>query len=57
MDMLTVDLGSDATDKVSDEAILWGMDLPVEEVASHIGTIAYELVTKLTSRVEMEYSK
>ncbi|MDF2155664.1 alanine racemase [Vibrio sp. CAU 1672] len=57
MDMLTVDLGPDATDKVSDEAILWGKDLPVEEVASHIGTIAYELVTKLTSRVEMEYSK
>ncbi len=57
MDMLTVDLGPDATDKVSDEAILWGKDLPVEEVASHIGTIAYELVTKLTSRVEMEYTK
>ncbi len=57
MDMLTVDLGPDATDKVSDEAILWGKELPAEEVASHIGTIAYELVTKLTSRVEMEYSK
>ncbi|OOX33003.1 alanine racemase [Vibrio parahaemolyticus] len=57
MDMLTVDLGPDATDKVSDEAILWGKELPVEEVANHIGTIAYELVTKLTPRVEMEYTK
>jgi alanine racemase len=57
MDMLTVDLGPDAKDKVSDEAILWGKELPVEEVAHHIGTIAYELVTKLTPRVEMEYSK
>ena len=57
MDMLTVDLGADAADKVGDEAILWGKDLPVEEVANHIGTIAYELVTKLTSRVEMEYVK
>lgn len=56
MDMLTVDLGPGATDRVGDEAILWGNDLPVEEVAGHIGTIAYELVTKLTSRVEMEYS-
>ena len=55
MDMLTVDLGPDATDKVGDEAILWGKDLPVEEVAHHVGTIGYELVTKLTSRVEMEY--
>lgn len=57
MDMLTVDLGPDANDKVGDEAILWGQSLPAEEVACHIGTIAYELVTKLTSRVEMEYSK
>ncbi len=56
MDMLTVDLGPNATDKVGDEAILWGKELPVEEVARHIGTIAYELVTKLTPRVEMEYS-
>jgi len=51
MDMLTVDLGLDATDKVGDTAVLWGKALPVEEVAEHIGTIAYELVTKLTPRV------
>lgn len=57
MDMLTVDLGPDAMDKVGDEATLWGQALPVEEVAEHIGTIAYELVTKLTSRVDMEYSE
>ncbi|WP_394153331.1 alanine racemase [Vibrio maritimus] len=57
MDMLTVDLGPDAEDHVGDEAILWGEDLPSEEVADHIGTIAYELVTKLTSRVEMSYNE
>ncbi len=51
MDMLTVDLGPDANDKVGDAAMLWGPDLPVEEVAEQIGTIAYELVTKLTPRV------
>ncbi|WP_198591721.1 alanine racemase [Vibrio sp. 10N.286.49.B3] len=55
MDMLTVDLGPDATDSVGDPATLWGADLPAEEVAEHIGTIAYELVTKLTSRVAMSY--
>ncbi|ENM5859701.1 alanine racemase, partial [Vibrio mimicus] len=33
-----------------------GRELPVEEVAAHIGTLGYELVTKLTSRVEMSYS-
>jgi alanine racemase len=51
MDMLTVDLGKNATDSVGDVALLWGKALPVEEVAEHIGTIAYELVTKLTPRV------
>ncbi|MDX1304486.1 alanine racemase [Photobacterium sp.] len=55
MDMLTVDLGPDAEDKVGDEVILWGKGLPAEVVAGHIGTIAYELVTKLTSRVAMSY--
>ncbi|MCK6265211.1 alanine racemase [Vibrio sp. ZSDE26] len=57
MDMLTVDLGADAKDCVGDVAILWGNELAAEEVARHIGTIAYELVTKLTSRVAMEYQK
>ncbi|MGF1726322.1 alanine racemase [Photobacterium nomapromontoriensis] len=55
MDMLTVDLGPDTTDKVGDEVVLWGQGLPAEIVAEHIGTIAYELVTKLTSRVAMAY--
>lgn len=55
MDMLTVDLGADAKDDVGDEVILWGAKLPVEEVARHIGTIGYELVTNITSRVALIY--
>ena len=55
MDMSTVDLGPGATDKPGDEAVLWGEGLPVERVADEIGTIPYELITKLTSRVFMEY--
>lgn len=51
MDMLTVDLGFGSNDRIGDEAVLWGGALPVEKVAEHIGTIAYELVTKLTPRV------
>ncbi|MGL5074024.1 MAG: alanine racemase, partial [Aeromonas salmonicida] len=35
--------------------VLWGEGLPVERVADEIGTIPYELITKLTSRVFMEY--
>ncbi|NCB57065.1 MAG: alanine racemase [Gammaproteobacteria bacterium] len=55
MDMLTVDLGPDAADKVGDDVTLWGEGLPVETVAEAIGTIPYELITKLTPRVIMEY--
>lgn len=54
MDMLTVDLGIDSQDKVGDSVQLWGKALAVEEVAEHIGTIAYELVTKLTPRVVVD---
>ncbi|WP_354622991.1 alanine racemase [Psychromonas sp. MME2] len=55
MDMLTVDLGQACKDKVGDQVTLWGEGLPATEVAQHIGTIAYELITKLTSRVALHY--
>lgn len=55
MDMITVDLGVTAEDKVGDEVILWGAGLPVEKVSQSIGTIAYELITKLTARVPLYY--
>ncbi|MFP3013818.1 MAG: alanine racemase [Arsenophonus sp. NC-QC1-MAG3] len=55
MDMISVDLGIKTNDKVGDEAIIWGDLLPVEEVAAYTGISDYELLTKLTSRVTMEY--
>ena len=55
MDMTVVDLGLNADDKVGDEVILWGNGLPVEEIGRQTGFINYELLTKLTSRVAMEY--
>jgi alanine racemase len=57
MDMLCVDLGLNSQDKVGDRVVLWGPELPVEQVAKAVGTIAYELVTKLTSRVRLTYTK
>lgn len=57
MDMISVDLGPGAVDKVGDEAILWSSALPVEKIAAFTGISAYELITKLTSRVSMEYLK
>ncbi|MDU8924779.1 alanine racemase [Pasteurellaceae bacterium LIM206] len=55
MDMVTVDLGPDCTDKVGDEVIMWGKELPIEEVAEITGILSYELITKLTPRVLTEY--
>ncbi|MCL2896522.1 alanine racemase [Brenneria tiliae] len=56
MDMITVDLGPDAQDRVGDEVILWGEALPVEKIAAHTGISAYELITRLTQRTRLEYS-
>ncbi len=55
MDMITVDLGTKAEDKNGDEAVLWGEDLPVEEIARNAETIAYELLCGLTARVKLVY--
>lgn len=45
MDMLAVDLGADSSLAAGDVAELWGVNLPVAEVAGHCGTIGYELLT------------
>lgn len=55
MDMMFVDIGADAQDKLGDEALLWGEGNPVEGIARSVGTIAYELVTRPTRRVRYEY--
>ena len=50
MDLTAVDLGPGATDAVGDPVVLWGDDLPVEEIAESAGTIPYTLVTGVTHR-------
>lgn len=54
MDMLAVDLRDHPEAAVGDEVLLWGPELPVEEVAARAGTIPYELLCGVTRRVEME---
>lgn len=54
MDMIAVDLGLNATDQVGDIAILWGDDLPLEEVASWADAIPYELVCGVMNREASE---
>lgn len=55
MDMIAVDLGPDAREKFGDPVMLWGDELPVEEIASHAGTIPYQLVCGVAHREPGEY--
>ncbi|MCG8486297.1 MAG: alanine racemase [Chromatiales bacterium] len=51
MDMLCVDARALTDIQVGDEAVLWGRELPVEEIARQAGTIAYELLCGVKQRV------
>lgn len=55
MDMITVDLRGVPSAAVGDPVRLWGPGLPAEEVATHAGTLAYELFCGLTQRVRFRY--
>ena len=55
MDMITVDLRAVPAAAVGDPVRLWGPGLPAEEVATHAGTLAYELFCGLTQRVRFRY--
>jgi alanine racemase len=54
MDMITVDLGYAAQNNVGDLAILWGKDLPVEEIARWAATIPYDLLCNIARRVQIK---
>ena len=54
MDMMTVDVTDCPEADVGTEVELWGEHLPVDQVASAAGTIAYQLLSGLTSRVKTE---
>jgi alanine racemase len=51
MDLMTLDLRGLPNANVGDEVILWGQQLPVEEIAAYAGTISYELTCSITRRV------
>jgi alanine racemase len=57
MDMLAVDLRYMPQAQVGDEVTLWGRGLPVEKVAKHSGTSAYEILTRMTPRPKVAVSK
>lgn len=51
MDMISIDLTDLPLVKPGDRVVLWGDGLPVDEVAGHAGTIAYELLAGMSPRV------
>ncbi len=54
MDMIAVDVTDLQGVHVGTPVVLWGEDLPVEEVARHAGTIPYELLCGVSQRVPLE---
>jgi alanine racemase len=56
MDMICIELDSQADARVGDEVILWGDGLPVDEVAGLAGTLSYELLCGVSARVCYDYA-
>jgi alanine racemase len=54
MDMIALDLSDVAAPAVGDPVIVWGPELPIEEIARAAGTIAHELMCGVTQRVKFE---
>lgn len=60
MDMINIDLRAVPDANVGDPVTLWGKEskgegLPVDEIAHCAGTISYELLCRVASRVRMEH--
>lgn len=55
MDMTMIDITDDPSIDLNDEVILFGKGLPVQEVAANAETIAYDIMTGISSRVKRVY--
>lgn len=55
MDMVMIDLRPNPQAQVGDTVILWGDDLPVEEIAVNADGFSYEMLTRIAPRVERHY--
>jgi len=54
MDMMTIDLRPVPDARFGDPVTLWGVGLPIEEVARASGTIPYELLCRVRMRAQYE---
>jgi len=57
MDMIAVDLSPCPHAKVGDPVILWGNDLPIEEVAAFTENVSYDLLSGVQNRVKFHWTK
>ncbi|MEY8216371.1 MAG: alanine racemase, partial [Colwellia sp.] len=55
MDMITVDVTDIDKVQLGDHVELWGKNLRVETIAKQVGTINYELITRISARVPKTY--
>jgi len=55
MDMVMVDVSAIPEAKAGDEAIVYGEQISLKELADRIGTIPYELLTNISGRVKRVY--
>ena len=55
MDMVMVDVSTIPGVKAGDEAIVYGEEISLKELADQIGTIPYELLTNISGRVKRVY--
>ncbi|HAQ49587.1 MAG TPA: alanine racemase [Glaciecola sp.] len=55
MDLISVDVTDLSKVQIGDKALLWGKELSANEVARWAGTIGYELVTRMPSRVTRHF--
>lgn len=51
MDMITLDVTHIVNAGINTTVELWGDNLPVDQVAQHLGTIGYELLSRVSARV------
>lgn len=56
MDMLAIDVSDHDGLSVGDTVELWGGELPIRRVAEAVGTIGYELMTRVSERVPRVFS-
>ncbi|MDX5478330.1 MAG: hypothetical protein LPJ98_07705, partial [Cyclobacteriaceae bacterium] len=55
MDMTMIDISGLDEIKEGDEVVIYGPNIPLKELAERIGTIPYELLTNISSRVKRVY--